>query len=242
MGNKKFLSVLLLAVLLTATGCSTRMITGSGNLVTETRQVSGFDRIDLSGSGTVVVTQGAGETLTIETDDNVLEYVLSDVENGTLKLGFKSGVNIINTTRLVFNVGVDDLTRLDISGSGSIEVDRLETDHLDIDVSGSGEVQISELTSGRVKLSISGSGIIDLTGDVPVQDVSVSGSGRHQGSDLCGESVTVIVSGSGGATVCATETLDAEVSGSGSVSYYGDPSSVTRSGSGSGVINDLGEK
>jgi hypothetical protein len=231
MGNKRCLSVLLLAVLLTATACSTRMITGSGNLVTEARQVSGFDRIDLSGSGTVIVTQGAGETLTIETDDNILEYVLSNVENGTLKLGFKSGINIMDTTRLVFNVGVDDLTSLGLSGSGSIEVDKLETDHLDVDVSGSGNVQISELIAGRVKLYISGSGIIDLTGDVPVQDVSVGG-----------ESVTVSVSGSGNATVCATETLDADVSGSGSVNYYGQPSSVHQSVSGSGAINNLGEK
>jgi len=238
---------LLLVAILTVTACnaSVRVIQGSGNVITETRPVSNFDRIALSGSGKVILTQGGSESLSIETDDNVMEHVKSEVEGGTLKLGLvtgvQTGVNIQSTSRLVFFVGVDDLTGLTISGSGEVESDMIKTDRLDTTVSGSGEVQIVELAAGEVKVEIDGSGEIDLTGDAAAQDVTISGSGKYLGGDLCSVSVNVSIGGSGNATVCATETLDAKVNGSGSVNYYGQPS-VNISGGDSEKINSLGEK
>jgi len=248
MSKKRNHAVLLLfVVILTGVACNigVRAIQGSGNLVTETRQVSDFDSIALSGSGQVIITQGGSESLSIETDDNVIEYVKSEVEDGTLKLGLvtgnQTGVNIQSTSRLVFYVGVDDLTRLSTAGSGEITADRIETSRLDLAVSGSGDIQIAEFSVSQVQANISGSGRIDLAGGANLQNVNISGSGTYQAGDLCGESVQVSVSGSGSATVCATETLDADVSGSGAVNYYGNPS-IHISDSGSGKINSLGDK
>lgn len=248
MSKKRILLVLLLCVVMLAvTACNARVrvIQGSGNVITETRQVSNFDSINLSGSGEVIVTQGGNESLTIETDDNVMKYIKAEVENGTLNLGLvtgtQTGANVQSTSRLVFYVGVDDLTGLTISGSGNIESDRLETDRLEARVGGSGNVRIAELSAGQVIAGISGSGTIGLEGDATAQDVNISGSGNYLAGDLCSGLVKVNLSGSGNATVCATETLDSSISGSGSVNYYGQPS-VNTFGSGSGRINNLGSK
>ena len=241
MCKKRYLLVLLLLVaILTVTAC-TSIIKGSGNLITETRQVSNFDRIALSGLGEVIVTQGGSESLSIETDDNVMKHVKVEVKNGTLTLGFEEGFNLIAPSRLIFHVGVDDLTGLTISGSGDVESDMVKTDRLDVNVSGSGDVQIADLKASEVKAKISGSGEIELAGEAAAQDVTMSGSGKYLAGDLCSESVKVSVSGSGDATVCVTGTLDSTISGSGSVNYYGRPS-INSSASGSGKINNLGEK
>lgn len=239
--KRSILVMLLFAAMFTVTACATRIIRGSGNVIIETRQVSNFDRIDLSGSGEVIVTQGGSESLSIETDDNVMKHVKAVVEGGTLKLGFEDGFNIISTSRLVFYVGVDDLSSLNISGSGDIESDMILTDRLEVSVSGSGDVQIGELSAGSVNAWISGSGEIELIGEAASQDVSISGSGKYLTGDLCSKSVKVSISGSGDATVCATETLDSNSSGSGSVYYYGRPS-INSVSSGSGNISNLGEK
>ena len=80
MCKKRILLVLLLlGTIFVVTACGATIIKGSGNLITETRQVSNFDSIDLSGSGEVIVTQGGSESLTIETDDNVMEHVKAEV-------------------------------------------------------------------------------------------------------------------------------------------------------------------
>ena len=242
MSKNRFLIVLLFFVaILTVTGCNAFVTRGSGDLVTEQRQVSNFDRVELSGMGEVVITQDGSESLSIETDDNIMKYVEAVVEGGTLKLGFKDRVNFISPSRLVFYVSVDDLNGVAVSGSGDIESDMLKTDHLDVAVSGSGDVQVAELSTGEVNADISGSGEVYLSGDATTQDLTISGSGKYQAGDLCSGSVTVSISGSGKATVCAIETLESDISGSGSVNYYGQPS-INSSGSGSGALNSLGEK
>ncbi len=242
MCKKRLLLVLLLLVaILSVTACDANFVRGSGDLITETRDVSNFDSIALSGSGEVVISQGGGESLTIETDDNVMEHVKAEVVGGTLELGFEEGFNLVDYTRLIFTVGVDDLTSLSISGSGDIESDEIETDRLEATVTGSGDIQIGTLTADEVKARITGSGDMDLTGEVAAQDVTISGSGKYRAGDLRGESVEVSISGSGDATVWATDSLDVNISGSGSVDYYGRPSMST-SGSGSGNVTNKGEK
>ncbi len=241
MNAKKILLVLqLLLLVIVGTACNPR-VRGSGDIVTETRSVSNFDSISLSGSGEVIITQEGSESLSIETDDNVMQHVKAVVEGETLELGFKEGINMILPSRLIFYVGVDDLTSLEISGSGNFEAQLLETNSLNTEISGSGNIQITDLTADEVRARISGSGVFDLAGDVAAQDVSISGSGNYIAGDVCSASVRVGVSGSGEAIVCAEDMLDVTISGSGTVSYYGQPS-VNSSGSGSGNLVSLGEK
>jgi hypothetical protein len=193
---------------------------GSGDLITESRNVSNFDSVSLSGSGDVIVIQGGEESLIIETDDNIMKHITSEVRDGTLHLGVEERTNIL-PTRLVFTVGLKDLTALSLSGSGSFTADEVETDRLEISVSGSGE--------------------LELEGEATSQDVDISGSGKYKAGNLLSENVDVAVSGSGDVTVWATDSLDVSVSGSGSVEYYGTPT-ISSSSSGSGQISSLGEK
>ena len=241
MSRYRLLQFLLLILALSAAGCNVRVIRGSGDVVTEDRAVSDFNHIVLSGSGRVVITQTGSESLSVETDDNIMEYIKTEVNGRTLELGFENMVAAVSTTRLVYYVQVDDLDELTISGSGSIEMDLLETDRLDITISGSGNVQVVELAADEVDALISGSGEIMLAGEASSQDVRISGSGEYLAGDLCSADIEVSISGSGDATLCASESLDASINGSGSVNYYGRPS-IKLTGNGSGDLNNLGEK
>jgi hypothetical protein len=229
-----------IALVLMLCACSLGAVRGSGKLITESRTVRDFDRVSLSGSGEVILTQGDGESLTVETDGNVMQYVTSEVRGGTLTLGTEPGKRI-SPTRLKFTLRVRDLAGLRVSGSGDIDAERFDTDDLEITVSGSGEVQIDSLTADEVAIQISGSGDVELAGQVTGQEVTVSGSGKYRGGDVRSETVGVTISGSGDATVWATESLDARITGSGSVSYYGHPETSV-STPGSGKVRELGDK
>lgn len=237
--KRSIISLLSLAAILMVTACSAFLI-GSGDVITETKQVSNFDTISLEGSGEVRVIQDGSESLKVETYENVMELVMAEVEGGILKLGLKDVDKTILPRRLIFYVGVDDLASLAVAGSGGITTEAIKTDHLLVAVAGSGQVGISNLAADGMRASIGGSGQIELGGEVGEQDISISGSGKYLAGEVCSASVTVSISGSGDATVCATETLDADISGSGSVNYYGQPV-VNSSTSGSGSIKNLGE-
>lgn len=241
MHKKNFHMVLLLtSALIIVIACSIITL-GSGDVITETRQVSNFDRIVLRGQGVVIVTQGGTESLNIESNANILELVEAKVVDGTLEIGLGEEVNIISNSRLTFYVSVDDLSSMSVAGSGEIQANGIETERLEVIIGGSGGIQIVDLTADEVHAKIGGSGEINLTGDADVQEITISGAGKYLAGDLCSGTVIVSIVGDGDATVCAIETLDSSISNSGSVDYYGEPS-INSSGDGSGQLNSLGEK
>ena len=231
---------ILIAIVLLLCACGLRAVRGSGKLVTESRDASNFDRVSLGGSGKVILIQGETESLTIETDRNVMRYVTSEVRGGTLVLGTKIGA-IVRPTRLRFTVSVKDLAGLTVSGSGDITAERVDTERLQIKVSGSGDLRIDALTAQEVAVRISGSGDVELAGEVTEQEVTISGSGKYRSGDLRSETVALTISGAGDATLWTTESLDARLTGSGSASYYGNPRTDVSS-SGSGKVKGLGDK
>ena len=74
------------------------VVKGSGRVQTESRTVQGFTEVDLAGQGSLTITQGADEALTIEAEDNLLPVLTSDVQHGRLVLGTKDNT-IIRATK-----------------------------------------------------------------------------------------------------------------------------------------------
>lgn len=227
---------------LSVAGCDMMMLEGSGNIVSEPRDVSGFNSVSLKGVGELTVRQTGSESLTVTTDDNLLEHVETEVRDGNLSIGFSSKaarVILKPSAPIRFELTVEDLDALSISGSGEIVSESLEGEDMRIAVSGSGDVRIGTLDAETLTVAISGSGDVSLEGRAGSQSIAVSGSGHYRGGRLVSATVSASVSGSGDVTVWATDELEAHVSGSGSVGYYGDPE-VERRVSGAGSVRRLG--
>src|SRR6185369_9192889 len=121
MRRKSYLFALTLAALVT--GCSISGLSGvkgSGKSVTESRNVSGFTTVELDGDGKLILDQSGTESLSITVDDNLMEYITAEVQDGKLKLGTRHGENINPTSGLVFKVTVNKLDGIVAAGSGSI--------------------------------------------------------------------------------------------------------------------------
>jgi hypothetical protein len=63
-----------------------RSVTASGNVKTETRDVTGFSGISLSLPAKVTIKQGNKEGVIIESDDNFLPLIETVVERGQLRI------------------------------------------------------------------------------------------------------------------------------------------------------------
>jgi Putative auto-transporter adhesin, head GIN domain len=207
-----FVTLVAIAALLVA--CSATI--GSGNVVSESRNVSGFTKIDLSGAGDVTIEQNGTEALTIEADDNLMPKLTSEVVDGTLRLREKSNMTLHLTKPVKYRVSVKDLSGLMISGSGAVTATKITTSRLAVDISGSGKVTVG--------------------GTVENQDLTMSGSGSYQAKDLQTKVASVKMSGSGDAAVTVSDSLDLQISGSGKVTYYGNPPQINQQISGSGRV------
>ena len=219
---------------------------GSRRVVTEDVKVSNFDQIDFSTIGELTITQGDRESLTIEAESNVMSRIRTSVSGGTLYIEMKTGGfpwigSVVPTKPVRYDLMVKELNSLDLSGVGSVYAGAIDTDRLNLDLSGAGKIVIRSLTADILKVDHTGLGQSELSGQVRRQEVILTGAGDYDAADLESEKAEVALTGLGKATVWATETLDIELSGAGSVSYYGNPR-VTQNVTGLGKVKSLGSR
>ena len=128
--------------------------------------------------------------------------------------------------------------RADVSGSGSIDI-KGKCRNFESDISGSGDVALSAAVTERADFGVSGSGKVRASGTAQKVKASLSGSGKVLASNLDTDSCDIHISGSGDVEISVKTTLDANISGSGSVSYKGNPSHVNSHSSGSGSLHKM---
>jgi hypothetical protein len=240
-----------LGVVLLLAGCglfqgqSSRIITGSGNVTRQTRTVTGVNSVTLEGTGEVVLQQGAAEGLVIEAEDNLLPLITSDVQNGTLRLGFDRATwqdTIRPTQPIRFLLTVRNLQAFDLTGAGSLHAADLQTTNLTLRIPGSGNVTIDHLEAGTLDVRIQGTSDVTLAGQVDDQTILIAGTGQYQAGDLESQTARVSIGGTGDAVVWVRGDLSADIGGTGTVSYWGDPTVTRRDITGTGDINPMGVK
>ena len=208
----------LLIAALTACGIypgSLTSVSGSGNVVTETRNVSGFDGVTITGAGNILIDQNGAESLTITTDDNLLQHIKTEVRGGKFVIEFTRGVLFGKVKDLTFKVSTKNLNSVQVDGAANVEGKNIATENLSV--------------------KLNGAGAIALSGKVTTQDVVLDCVGTYNGAGLASQRAKVTQNGTGGAVVRASDKLDATISGLGNIEYIGNPQ-VTKKISGLGAV------
>lgn len=207
-------------------------VKGNGDVRSDEFHLPNISGVKLEGIGEVIIRQGNTQEIIVETDNNLMDYLDTDVNGGVWDIEFERCVR--NVTRLTVYITVPEIEKLIVSGSGSIVgEDAFAGDELETNVSGSGNIEFN-FTGNVVEASVSGSGHIDLFGGAEFLDVNISGSGDIRAFDLVSQECDVHISGSGDARVNVEDFLKVRISGSGDVLYMGNPEldiDITGSGS-----------
>ncbi len=176
-------------------------IAGSGVLKVEERAVPAFTAIEQDNTGQIFITQGDTEKLTIESDDNVLPVLVSEVHNGVLRLSVETGKAYSGVKKLVYRITVRRLDRIDLRGTAS--------------------ANIKSVKGQRLAVFLSGTGGLTATGKVTELRLSVSGTSSVDAHGLFVERANVSLTGTGSARLAVNKEIDAKLSGTGSLSYSG---------------------
>jgi len=199
-------------------------VSGSGNIVMVERDVSDFTGVEFGGVGTLHIELADEEVLRIETDDNLTQYIVTEVRGDKLHIELRQNVNIDPSEPIQYYLKVKSLDYLSVSGLGSVNAPELSADRFTLNISGSGDMRLDGLQAGTLAVGISGLGSLSIAGgEVGSQSISISGSGGYQAEEMKSSQADLQISGLGSATVWAEERLDVSISGSGTVRYVGDP-------------------
>jgi hypothetical protein len=195
-------------------GVSSSGTVGSGVAVTEYRELEPFSRVELAGANIVMVRVGPAQSVAVTADDNLVDHVTTTVRSGSLLIADDVGSFSAKTPMMV-TVSLPSLDGVTLSGSGAFTVEGVSGTDFIADLSGSGTMKASG-TVDHLTAVLSSSGTVDL-------------------QDLVARSVIARLEGTGVMNVHATSTLDATLTGTGSIVYSGSPV-VTTHDTGTGSI------
>jgi len=216
---------------------------GSGNVITQTREVGAFNAINVEYPGEVFIKQGNAESVKVEAEDNLLPHLKTQVKNGTLEVFYRreNGKHVVPTKAVRITIVVKDLNEVQFTSAGELTIEKLEAERLDVSLSGAGNLKLEDIQVSDLGVNLSGAGSMTASGAAENLAVNISGFGDFKGAELHDKTAKVSISGAGSATVWVDDDLTADVSGAGSVSYYGSPS-VSRQISGVGGVKHIGDK
>jgi hypothetical protein len=189
-----------LTVVGTSVGCDLGGTRGDGAVKSETRQVAAFSRVETSAGIGISVQIGPAGTLDVRAQENLLPIILTDVENGTLRL--RSASNYTTTEKVEVIVTTPSLTGIVLSGGSQGRVEGLEEPRFDIDLSGG-----SRLTA---------------TGEATDLALGASGGSSANLEGLSAQTIKVGASGGSTARVRASQRVHGSASGGTTITVLGD--------------------
>lgn len=221
--KKLSLTIFILALaigLIFSTGCSINNLTevkGSGVMKNETRNAAGFNKVDASNAVNIEIAAGKDFSLSVETDDNLLQYLKTEVSGDTLKI----------------------YTEGKISPTGKFNVKLSMPELINLEVSGASDAIVSNAKSDLIIIKASGASSVRIDGEAIKLKADVSGASEVDAGTFKAEDAEIAASGASSAIVSATEELDLKASGASKIFHVGDPKRIKQNAS---DVSSIGKK
>lgn len=239
---KSIKTLLLLVLVATITSCQFDVNlgheNGNGNVTTQERSVDqDFDKVRGSSGIDVYLTEGSENKIVVEADENLLEFIETNVSNG--KLIIRSSKNIGRSKAKKVHVTYIKLSSIEASsGADVIGKSVIKNETINLDCSSGADLEVEVFAKELYAESSSGADL-DVSGKASTIYANASSGSEINAKNL--NTITCNAKASSGAdiTVTVKDKINAKASSGGDVRYYGDPVSVTKKGGKSGNIRKM---
>ena len=236
---KNLRSLTIAFIILGITSCTHaqfwKSVTGHGNVVTKERKTDSFTGLKVSSGINVYLKQGNNETVSVEADENLHEYILTEVRGGVLNVYSEYSIREAERKRVYVTMkevnSVKTTSAGDVFGETPINSDRLE-----LSASSAGDIKL-EVHAKNTNIDISSSGDITISGETDMLRADLSSAGDLNAFDLKAREADVSASSAGDADVSVSERITARASSAGDINYKGDPKYVDAHSSSAGGIH-----
>jgi len=209
-------------------------VRGNGNVVTKERKTESFTGVKASSGIDVYLTQGNTESMSVEADENLHEYIITEVRGGILNV--YTDANIREAEKKIVYVTIKQVKSVSTSSAGDIVGQSpIKTDMLELSASSAGDIKL-EVYANEIDIDISSSGDITLSGEAAKLDVDLSSAGDLNAYNMLVKEADVSVSSAGNADINVSEKIFARASSAGDINYMGNPKYVDARSSSAGSI------
>jgi hypothetical protein len=236
----KIIRVLIIALTVTGVSCSIngqsrKTVHGNHNVVKQERHAASFTGLRVSTGVDVYLKQGDEENITVETDENLQEYILTEVKDGVLHVYTEA--NIRDAERERVYVTMKEVNSVSTSSAGNVVGESpFKSDRFELSASSAGDIKL-EVYAKEIEIDISSSGDMTLSGETEKLNADLSSAGDLNGYNLKAREADISVSSAGDANVYVSEKITARASSAGDINYKGDPKYVDVHTSSAGGVN-----
>ncbi|MFV0598434.1 MAG: head GIN domain-containing protein [Bacteroidales bacterium] len=215
----------ILAVLTSScVGFNEKSVKLSGVTKVSTKEVSAFDKVDVSGAIDVIVNVGNKSEVVIEADSAIMPYVVTEVKDRELRIYNKDIIGFYNfkNNKILVTITTPSILELESSGACDVTINDLKTDMFKVSLSGACDL-IGSFECNVLDFESSGSSDSKLRGKVKNCNIELSGACDIKALDLEVDSLKIEGSGSSNVEITVQNSLDVELSGASELRYKGEP-------------------
>ena len=232
-----FYSIITLVVIAFGVGrfVERNKITGEGEVLERTIDVSGFDEIEVGSTIEVYLRTDSAYGLTVMAQENLHDHIQVSVDGSVLELGTEGQISFSEPIRIW--VSAPQIRALSCSGAARLFGQNvLNAEDIKIEMSGASSMDLEALVQ-VLDCELSGASELRIRGEAGETLIEASGASKYLGTGFSTRLLKVDISGAGMAELGVSEALDGKISGAGKVNYQGDPAVVDLDLSGAGSAN-----
>jgi len=212
-----------------------KTVYGNKKVVTSEREAGNFTGLRVSSGVDVFLKQGNNESITVEADENLHEYIITEIKGDVLNV--YTDANIRQAERKRVYVTMNKIRSLKTSSAGDLFGETpVKGDFIELAASSAGNMKL-EIYAREISLNISSSGDMTLSGETDVLDADLSSAGDLNAFELQVKEADVSASSAGDADINVTERITARASSAGDINYRGNPKYVNVHSSSAGSIS-----
>ncbi|MBC3846876.1 DUF2807 domain-containing protein [Winogradskyella echinorum] len=212
-----------------------RGVEGNRNIVSEDRTISNdFESIKVSQGLDLYITQSNDVSLSVEADKNLHELIMTEVENGVLRIYTKENIRRAASKKIMLNI--NDVSAIKAtSGSDVYSTNTIVAETLELNTTSGADMEIDVKTQTLNCRSTSGSDL-KLSGTTNMLIAEATSGSDIKAANLVTENSKVKASSGADISVNTSKELTARATSGGDVRYSGNPVKVNKSDSSSGSV------
>ena len=208
-----------------------------GPVERESRNIGEFSEIEVSHGINVFITMGNRPSLEVETSEDLMENLITEVRGDKLKIYFEGNFIWVKTANVY--VQAQKLNKISASaGADVVGEDEIRGRDLELKASGGSDIKL-EVDVDNLEVDVSGGADIELTGAANYLEASTSGGSDLKAYELITQSARLEASGGSDIKVYVEEDIDARASGGADIKYRGNPQNVQSRDSSGGDVSKV---
>ncbi|WP_417445023.1 head GIN domain-containing protein [Joostella sp.] len=202
-------------------------VTGNGNVINQQREINqSFDAIKATEGINVFVAQGAEISIKVEADENIIDLIRTEVNNGALVIDTKEQIGRVSAKKVY--VTLPEISELKSTSGGSItSIGTINSATISLDASSGSDIYV-ELQSKEVTVNTSSGAEIELYGVTNILKAHASSGSDIKTEKLKAHLVEAHASSGADIDVNASDEIAIHKSSGGDVDYIGSPKRVEK--------------